>query len=1201
MPYKEESMLVATGMDAPADMTTELCFNPPEGPFGDDNVVEGVISAGDEDWIAIELSEGKEYTITVEGRFITDSDPATDGTDNDDNTSNDFDSGDLKDSVIKLATSKGDVFMMKDDDYNPDGSIKMTGGMPNYHPTLKFTPQAGTGTQKYFISVSGYTDNPGASNNTGGYKVTVKEVSVLPVGESGDIEGSDTVNDKLTGTDLAEVILGFGGDDTLTGLGGDDTLNGGAGSDLLIGGKGGDKLIGGDANDPDDMQGIDTISYAASAEGVTINLRDGTAMGGDAEGDELGDDIENVMGSMYDDTITGTDDVTLGNRIWGLGGMDRLYGGEGPDTLSGGAGDDMLDGGDEDDILIGGPGADALTGGAGDDTASYAGSMMGVTVRFHAMQAMHGDAEGDTFVDTTTNTYTVLDEDEEEQDMTETVPDVINLTGSGGDDILAGDSRDNEIRGGGGNDRLYGGPGGNYKNDSNNDMMYGGAGHDHVFGGKGGDMLDGGAGKDNLWGNGGVNTYYGGPGSDTIHASREDVDVAARGTAAVVIDGHGGEDAEDATGSAIMKNSIRDMDTLSFANFMDEMLEDGTGITLDLETAHADIVKRIDHVIGTAERDVLTGTNDAPETIEGGDGRDTLVGGTESGDTVSYASSDRGVRVQLGDGTESNPSGGHASGDTISGFENATGSAHGDDLTAHNEGSTLKGLDGDDELNGGAGNDTLEGGAGADELDGGIQDRTADTEANEQENTLSYAGSSAGVRINLDALTFSGGDAEGDEIETYDYIDDMGTTTGDNPTDDDEEIEVATFRHVTGSHHDDHLTGDRFDNKLVGNDGDDTLRGREGSDHLVGGKGADMMDGGTARGARPGADTDEDWVDYSGMTAVTVNLATGMGMAGPAMGDTLANIEVVWGSSKGDTFIASQGKDIIYGGADNDTVSYEASKHGVTVSLAEGTHHNRFATAGEEYATPNDGDEDTLGTSEWADTNRPSGNLSGDTGQEGDEGFIADKSYARGDVLGSIENLTGSSRNDVLTGDNEANVLKGGAGNDELNGGLDSDTAVDKLYGESGDDILNGIGGADMLHGGAGKDKLFGGAGGDILDGGAGDDDLTGGEGSDTFVFSPGNGSDAILDLSVVADGDADANGTSDRINLSAFGIREGDLAGLLSDRAGNVIVNLEDYGGGRITIQGEAKADLMAKLIHKDMNGDAEGVGEGTDGIFIL
>ena len=72
MPYKVETMLM--GGDAPNDTSTQLCFNPPNGPFveGDGNEVTGTIGAGDEDWIVIELSEGKEYTITVSTRHTMD-------------------------------------------------------------------------------------------------------------------------------------------------------------------------------------------------------------------------------------------------------------------------------------------------------------------------------------------------------------------------------------------------------------------------------------------------------------------------------------------------------------------------------------------------------------------------------------------------------------------------------------------------------------------------------------------------------------------------------------------------------------------------------------------------------------------------------------------------------------------------------------------------------------------------------------------------------------------------------------------------------------------------------------------------------------------------------------------------------------------------------------------------------------------------
>ena len=45
-------------------------------------------------------------------------------------------------------------------------------------------------------------------------------------------------------------------------------------------------------------------------------------------------------------------------------------------------------------------------------------------------------------------------------EMEETVPDIVNLTGSHMADILAGDSRDNTIMGQwAGDDKMYGGPG----------------------------------------------------------------------------------------------------------------------------------------------------------------------------------------------------------------------------------------------------------------------------------------------------------------------------------------------------------------------------------------------------------------------------------------------------------------------------------------------------------------------------------------------------------------------------------------------------------------------------------------------------------------------------------------------------------------------------------------------------------------------
>ena len=54
---------------------------------------------------------------------------------------------------------------------------------------------------------------------------------------------------------------------------------------------------------------------------------------------------------------------------------------------------------------------------------------------------------------------------------------------------------------------------------------------------------------------------------------------------------------------------------------------------------------------------------------------------------------------------------------------------------------------------------------------------------------------------------------------------------------------------------------------------------------------------------------------------------------------------------------------------------------------------------------------------------------------QADDGRTTTKSYAEGDVLASIENVTGSRDGDVITGDGVPNVLKGGGGDDELVGG----------------------------------------------------------------------------------------------------------------------------------------------------------------------
>lgn len=133
----------------------------------------------------------------------------------------------------------------------------------------------------------------------------------------------------------------------------------------------------------------------------------------------------------------------------------------------------------------------------------------------------------------------------------------------------------------------------------------------------------------------------------------------------------------------------------------------------------------------------------------------------------------------------------------------------GDDLAVGNFYNDLMlGGDGDDSLDGFYGNDTLDGGAGADLLLGeGGQD------------SAQYAGSPAGVIVDLQTPAANTGEAAGDTF--------------------------FSIENLIGSSHNDALRGDAAGNALYGQDGVDILMGRAGADWLFGGEDKDILLGGT--------------------------------------------------------------------------------------------------------------------------------------------------------------------------------------------------------------------------------------------------------------------------------------------------------------------------------------------------------------------
>ena len=200
--------------------------------------------------------------------------------------------------------------------------------------------------------------------------------------------GNDTLSgggggDTLTGADGDDALAGDDGNDSLSGGGGTDALDGGAGGDALSGGAGIDTLNGGDGDDwlngsevglvggdgddklrggpgadvllggpgddwldgglgPDQINGEDgrdTLSYEDRTNPVFVTLNGRPDDGEDGEGDNVGGDVEIILGGTVWDTLTGDRNA------------NTLSAGSGEDLITGNAGPDVLNGGDAPDLI----------------------------------------------------------------------------------------------------------------------------------------------------------------------------------------------------------------------------------------------------------------------------------------------------------------------------------------------------------------------------------------------------------------------------------------------------------------------------------------------------------------------------------------------------------------------------------------------------------------------------------------------------------------------------------------------------------------------------------------------------------------------------------------------------------------------------------------------------------------------------------
>jgi Ca2+-binding RTX toxin-like protein len=958
-----------------------------------------------------------------------------------------------------------------------------------------------------------------------------------------------------TGNELANVITGGNGNDTLLGLAGDDTLAGGLGNDVIDGGIGEDTVtvLGNFADYARSRPNATDTLLVNAVTGEKITLRN----------------IENVQfaDGLKLMTVVQFNIKSIGN-----------------DNLGGTAGNDTLDGG---------LGADTLTGGLGNDT--YIVDDAGDTI----IEAINGGTDQVNVAFTKAGTY-VLGADVENAIVTAAASIAANITGNDLDNLLTGNAAANTLTGGAGNDTLDGGAGGDkliggvgndvYKVDAAGDVVteLGNEGTDRVettlatykltanvenllytgapafngtgnelanviTGGNGNDSLSGLAGNDTLTGGLGNDTLLGGDGDDVLNAGKAGVSAAT--AIADLIDGGAGNDTvtvlgnfadyarsrPNATDTLLVnavtgeKLTLRNVENIQFADGLKPM----TVVQFNIKSLGNDILE------GMAGNDTLDGGLGA-DTLTGLLGNDTYLV-DDAGDTIIEAingGTDQ-VNVAL------TKAGTYVMGANV---ENATVTAAASiaaNITGNDLDNLLTGNAAANTLTGGAGNDTLDGGAGADKLIGGVGNDVYKVDAagdivtelgNEGTDRVETTLATYKLTANVENLLYTGATAfngTGNELGNV----------------------------ITGGNGNDSLSGLAGNDTLTGGLGNDTLLGGDGDDVLNAGKAgvsaataiADLIDGGI------GNDTVSvlgNFADYTrsrpnAIDTLLVNAITGEKI-------TLRNIEnIVFADglkpmSDVQFNLKSIGNDILGGTAGNDTLDGGLGADTMTGGLGDDTYI--VDDAGDTIIEAVNGGTDQVNVA-----------------------FTKAGTY----VLGAdVENatvtaaaliaagITGNDLDNLLTGNAAANTLTGGAGNDTLDGGAGADKLIggsgddnylvdntadaitelaggghdrvtvkagasytlsaevedlvfigataftgtgnalaNSLTGGNGADILNGLAGNDTLTGGAGADKLLGGEGDDNLTGGDGNDTITGGAGADTIVLDSRIGVETLTDF----------------------------------------------------------------------------------------
>lgn len=841
--------------------------------------------------------------------------------------------------------------------------------------------------------------------------------------------GLSFVSGRVMGTASNDYLVAGAGSQTLTGAAGDDVLDGGAGNDTLVGGLGNDLYLVDSAADVVTEaagQGTDTVRTALASYTLSATQ-----------------EIENL-------TFTGAGSFFgVGNGL-----ANTITGGAGNDTLNGWAGNDTLIGGLGDDVYL----VDAI----GDVVVEASG-------------------EGKDTIKTSLTTYSLS-----------AISNVENLTFIGnGTGVVSfsgtGNSLDNVITGGTGNDTLSGGAG--------NDTLIGGTGNDILIGGTGNDTYIVDSVNDTL-------TELAGEGTDSVltslvtyslasFANVENLTYTGPGTGNFFGEGNasantitGGDGADTLDGKAGDDKMIGrgGDDTYTIDSLNDVVVEgaDQGSDTIKTALASYTLIENVENLIYLGTANFVGVGNSGDNRLQSGNRNDVLDGGAGNDVMMGYAGDDIYFVDSLLDSVVEAASAGN---DTIKTTLSSYSLANALNVEAltfvgsgafRGTGNTLANT-----LTGGSGNDVLDGGYGSDLMYGGQGDDT-------------YI-----VDIGTDAIVEQLGEGTDTVLTSTNY------TLSAN-------LENLTYTGTSSFSG----QGNALNNVITGGSSSDTIDGKAGNDTMIGKAGDDYY-----------------YVDSVGDVVIEIS-----GEGYDTVRTTLTsytlgeNVEALLyagtgnfvgtGNLSGNLIQGGSGSDIIDGGGGNDTM----------VGF---------------------GGNDTYFVDSAGDVVTEAANAGIDTIKTTLSNFTLSFMNVENITFVGTGNFTvkGTGIANVITGGDGDDFIDGNSGNDTLIGGLGNDTYVIWSAGDAVVEAMNsgidtirtsnvtsyflgslanienltftgtaafsgtGNGANNIIVGGSGADTLNGAAGDDTLNGGLGNDTLTGGTGADQFVLSLDGSLDTLTDF----------------------------------------------------------------------------------------